>query len=97
MNTTSTFPVGISISLEELRQIIEDKETTGGPLIAVSPYKRENTWITYANDTPPGKTIQVQEINVGSTPPTVGNHQLICIGDCFINGKTQCVAIYRSN
>jgi len=97
MNTTSTFPVDINISIEELRQIIEDKETTGGPLIAVSPYKRENTWITYANDTPPKKTIKVQKINAGSALPIVDNHQLICIGDCFIDGKTQCVAIYRSN
>ncbi len=97
MNTTSIIPVDINISLEGLRQIVEDKETTGGPLIAISPYARQNTWITYANDTPPRKTIQVKEITAGSTPPTVDNHQLICIGDCFINGKAQCVAIYRSS
>ncbi len=97
MNTTSTFPVDTNIRLEDLRQIIEDKETYGGSLVAISPYQTSNTWITYANDTPPRKAIMVKEISTTSIPPSVDNHQLICIGDCFIKAKAQRVAIYRSN
>ncbi len=97
MTTTSTFPVSISVTLEDLRRIIEDKENYAGPLVAISPYEHSNTWITYANDNPPKRAIALRLINPDSTPPVVANHQLICIGDCFIEDSAQRVAVYREN
>ncbi|MBI5461558.1 MAG: hypothetical protein HY941_05155 [Gammaproteobacteria bacterium] len=97
MDTTSTFPIDINIGLDDLRKIIEDKETYGGLLVAISPYQASNTWITYANTTPPGKTILLKEINPGNAPPHIAEHTLICIGDCFIEGTAKRIAAYRAN
>lgn len=97
MNTTSIAPIDISITLEDLRAVILALEANGGPLVAISPYKKINTWITYADDTPPGKKIHLEVISNNASPPSVDDYQLICIGDCFIQKKATRIAVYRAN
>lgn len=95
MKTTAVYPISPDISLSDFRQVLQEKETQGGPILAVSPYQQMNTWVTYRRDTPPDKPLLINVIDPSKPPDEVADHELVCVGDCYLGGVAKRVAVYR--
>jgi hypothetical protein len=96
MQRTFVIPVSPDSDLEELRLIIEQREHRIGRLVAISPYRGQATWMTFAFDVPPARTIRISAIDASEQPPDVDGFVAICIGDCYIDDVIATVAVYRA-
>ncbi len=95
MYKSTIYRVSPSSSREQLRRILEDREYSAGPIIALSPYKSEATWITCSDQSPPKKSILLEDYPPRSPLPEKQGYELVCIGDCFIESAPKSIAVFR--
>ncbi|MBI2998136.1 MAG: hypothetical protein HYY46_06725 [Deltaproteobacteria bacterium] len=82
-----------SQSLAEFQTVVQQQEGIFGPLTALGKKDQNNT-ITLQIGPGPGNRA-VLETYKGNNPPEKGGFDLICAGDCLVEGQPAKVAAYR--
>jgi hypothetical protein len=86
------------LGLDAITTTVQQGEGLIGPLLAISscesfPPKRL-TCFTHEQTNAPGQPIELRLSPGGVIPPIPGK-TLVCIGNCFVEGKLRIVAAFR--
>jgi hypothetical protein len=80
-------------TLADFQTVVQENEGIFGPLAGLGN-DGENSIITLTVGAKPNKRV-VLEVIESENPPDKDGHQLICTGDCLVNGQSTKVAAYR--
>ncbi|MGH7831236.1 MAG: hypothetical protein ACREP8_13785, partial [Candidatus Binatia bacterium] len=82
-----------SQSLDLFQTVVQQQEGIFGPLIGLGKEGQNNTITLEIGDAPANRA--VIETYEGAEPPNKAGHDLICKGNCLVQGQPAKVAAYR--
>lgn len=97
-NFTDVRFAGDDLTLDAVTTIVQQGEDRVGPLLAISSCEifapKRLTCFTHEQASAPGQAIELR-LCPGGDIPTIPGKGLVCIGNCFVEGKLRMVAAFR--